>query len=235
MGYGVGTQSTFAFLLVQQMGGTEVLMGMMLLFSILTEAPAFQFQAALLARVPVALVMNASTLLMAVRMGLYALLPLAPTPWAVLPIELLHGVTFATSWGAGIVNCKRIAPPSLNTSMQSMFSAVFVGVGPGLGGIFGGMLMQSYGVRATFAATSAVIAGGWAAALATDALITACERRAEAAEAAAEAAGLTVPAKRGRSFITPRSALSMIFAFPTPPFLARTSRRGVSRAATPAA
>jgi hypothetical protein len=28
------------------------------------------------------------------------------------------GVTFATAWGAGIVNCKRIAPPSLNTSMQ---------------------------------------------------------------------------------------------------------------------
>ncbi|KIY93557.1 hypothetical protein MNEG_14405, partial [Monoraphidium neglectum] len=59
-------------------------------FSILTEAPAFQFQAALLSRVPVSLVMNFSAFLMAVRIGSYALLPMAPTPWAVLPVELLH-------------------------------------------------------------------------------------------------------------------------------------------------
>lgn len=35
------------------------------------------------------------------RMGLYALLPYAGSPWAVLPVELLHGITFACGWGAG--------------------------------------------------------------------------------------------------------------------------------------
>jgi hypothetical protein len=57
----------------------------------LTEAPAFQFQSVLLARVPVAVVMHVSMVLLAVRLAAYALLPYAPTAWAVLPIELLHG------------------------------------------------------------------------------------------------------------------------------------------------
>lgn len=60
-------------------------------FSILTEAPAFQFQSSLLARVPVNMVMNASMVLLALRLACYALLPFSPTVWAVLPVELLHG------------------------------------------------------------------------------------------------------------------------------------------------
>jgi hypothetical protein len=31
---------------------------------------------------------------------------------------LAAGVTFATAWGSGIVSCKRLAPPRLNTTMQ---------------------------------------------------------------------------------------------------------------------
>lgn len=33
IGYGLGTQGTFAFLLVQQLGGNELTMGMMLVVS----------------------------------------------------------------------------------------------------------------------------------------------------------------------------------------------------------
>jgi hypothetical protein len=38
------------------------------------------------------------------RLGLYALLPYAGSPWCVLPVELLHGITFACGWGAGTIN-----------------------------------------------------------------------------------------------------------------------------------
>jgi hypothetical protein len=37
---------------------------------------------------------------------------------AVLPVELLHGITFACGWGAGTINSKRVAPPELATTMQ---------------------------------------------------------------------------------------------------------------------
>lgn len=43
------------------------------------------------------------------------------TPWAVLPIELLHGVTFGLAWAAGTINCSRMSPPGLETTTQAMF------------------------------------------------------------------------------------------------------------------
>jgi hypothetical protein len=52
------------------------------------------------------------------RLACYALLPLCGSPWAVLPVELLHGITFACGWGAGTIHCKRVAPPGLEATMQ---------------------------------------------------------------------------------------------------------------------
>jgi len=156
-------------------------------FSILTEAPFFQFQSALLLRVSVSAVMHASMLFLALRLALYSLLPLAPSAWWVLPIELLHGVTFATSWGAGIVSCKRLAPPHLNTTMQSIFSALYGGVGSGLGGILGGVAMQRLGAAAMFAAFSGVVLGGWGLAWGIDVGIDLVRRRRAGAGAPAGA------------------------------------------------
>jgi hypothetical protein len=42
--------------------------------------------------------------LLALRMGCYALLPRAPSPWVVLPVELLHG-----AWTAWIAQAIRPA------------------------------------------------------------------------------------------------------------------------------
>lgn len=53
-----------------------------------------------------------------IRLGCYALLPFAHSPYAVLPVELLHGITFACGWGAGTINSKRVAPPELAATMQ---------------------------------------------------------------------------------------------------------------------
>ena len=38
-----------------------------------------------------------------------------------LPIELLHGVTFGLAWAAGTINCARISPPGLETVTQAIF------------------------------------------------------------------------------------------------------------------
>ena len=54
----------------------------------------------------------------ALRLALYALLPYAGSVLWVLPVEVLHGVTFACGWGAGTVNCKTLAPPGLAATMQ---------------------------------------------------------------------------------------------------------------------
>jgi hypothetical protein len=73
--------------------------------------------------------------------------------------------------------------------MQSVFSALFAGIGPGIGGLVGGAVMQRHGAAPMFLFTGAVILGFWALTWAMDALITCGERRC-AARAAATASSL---------------------------------------------
>ncbi len=44
----------------------------------------------------------------ALRLALYAIFPPLGV-WLVLPIEVLHGITFGCGWGGGTVQCKRLA------------------------------------------------------------------------------------------------------------------------------
>lgn len=60
----------------------------------------------------------------AIRLGYYAILP---NPWAVLPAELLHGVTFAAFWSACIYYSSTIAPPGLGATTQGLLSGMFDG------------------------------------------------------------------------------------------------------------
>ena len=54
-------------------------------------------------------------------------LPLLPSPWFVLGAELLQGATFALAWAAGTVHVKRISPPHLRSTVQSIFQVRVVG------------------------------------------------------------------------------------------------------------
>ena len=56
------------------------------------------------------------------RLCAYGSLSVFGTPWAVLPIELLHGVTFGCAWAAGTLNCSRIAPAGLEATTQAIFN-----------------------------------------------------------------------------------------------------------------
>jgi hypothetical protein len=86
--------------------------------SITTEVPAFTLQGAVLQRVSPEALLNLVLSATALRLTLYGLLPLAGTPWAVLPVELLHGVTFGLGWGAATASCTRLAPAHLSATMQ---------------------------------------------------------------------------------------------------------------------
>lgn len=80
--------------------------------------PAFKYQGALLARLPVPTILNIVLLAIAARLACYAALPAAGTLWAVLPVELLHGITFACGFGAAAVHVKRIAPEGMAATLQ---------------------------------------------------------------------------------------------------------------------
>jgi hypothetical protein len=65
------------------------------------EVPAFAVQGWVLARVSTEALLHFVLFCYALRLWLYWLLPaVSSTPWAVLGIELLHGVCFGCAGGA---------------------------------------------------------------------------------------------------------------------------------------
>eukprot|EP00775_Hariotina_reticulata_P004764 gene4763-5014_t len=162
MGFGIGVIDSFLFLFLQDLGGSEGLMGLTLTVTCLAEVPMFHFQGRILSIISVDTMLHIVLWVYAVRLGLYALLPvLASSAWAVLPVELLHGVTFACGWGAGTINCKRLAPPGLAATMQGIFQGLYFGVGQGLGGLLGGLLKKRFGGQAMFGMCSGICLAGW--------------------------------------------------------------------------
>jgi hypothetical protein len=83
-----------------------------------TEVPAFRFQGKLLEQVSLDSVVHLVLLTIALRLGLYGALPGWGSVWGVLPVELLHGITYALAFGCGTMYASKVAPPGRGASMQ---------------------------------------------------------------------------------------------------------------------
>lgn len=81
---------SFLFIALKQMGASTTLMGLTIMIDALAEFPAFWFKEWFFQYVSVELMLSVAVLGYALRLALYALLPYFGSPWAVLPIQLLH-------------------------------------------------------------------------------------------------------------------------------------------------
>ncbi|KAG2499955.1 hypothetical protein HYH03_002240 [Edaphochlamys debaryana] len=167
MGYGFGTIDSFLFLYLQQMGATGTLMGLTLTVTCMAEVPAFQLQDRLLDSWGVTAALDLVQLVYVLRLALYTLLPrLGAVAW-VLPIEVLHGVTFALGWGAGTVNCKLLAAGTpLAATLQGTFQGLYFGLGYGLGALVGGLVGSALGWQRMFGVASCALLVLWGLGLA---------------------------------------------------------------------
>lgn len=103
MGYGIGAIEGFFFLYLDDLGAHPLLMGVDLAVTCAAEAPVFFLSSYLYRHVSVATALQIVLLAYIVRMGAYVALPLLPSPWCILPVDLLHGVTFGVGWSAGTI------------------------------------------------------------------------------------------------------------------------------------
>ncbi|GFR46712.1 hypothetical protein Agub_g8335, partial [Astrephomene gubernaculifera] len=105
-----GVMGTWLLIYMESLGASHLLMGLMLTVNCVAEVPVFHFQESLTSRFSTNSILQVSIGTLLVRLLIYALLPSLPgVPWVVLPVELLHGITFALCWGASCVHCKAIA------------------------------------------------------------------------------------------------------------------------------
>eukprot|EP00730_Choanoeca_flexa_P014900 TRINITY_DN6686_c0_g1_i1.p1 TRINITY_DN6686_c0_g1~~TRINITY_DN6686_c0_g1_i1.p1 ORF type:complete len:432 (+),score=61.62 TRINITY_DN6686_c0_g1_i1:72-1367(+) len=147
MGVAKGTIDAFLFIYLQDMGASGLLLGLTLAVTTVSEIPFFFYSGPILRRVGAVSTCLMALLAYAARLGYYSLIP---SPWYVLPAELLHGLTFGLSWAAMAAHSAVLAPKGYTSTTQGLASALFFGLGFGSGALAGGFIAAEVGFRTLF-------------------------------------------------------------------------------------
>ena len=147
----------FLFLFIKDLGGSETLMGISLVFAMATEIPFFFFSGTLLSVFGEVWLIASAMIAYIIRVLGYSILV---NPWWVLPLELLHGLSFGAMYAAGIHYSSTLFPPELSATGQGIFSGIFSGLGPLTGSLVGGFMYQTCGPRQMFRVMSFIVSLG---------------------------------------------------------------------------
>eukprot|EP00904_Undaria_pinnatifida_P013765 jgi/Undpi1/9519/HiC_scaffold_27.g11975.m1 len=146
-GMGAGVIDTFLFIRLKELGGSHVLCGLARLIMCLAEVPFFYLSGPLIERMGVRGVIAVAQVAYLTRFIYYSVLR---DPWCVLPVEVLHGLTFAAMWSATTDYAHQITPAHMRTTMQGLVTGLHWGLGFGLGAVLGGVLYAGLGARMCF-------------------------------------------------------------------------------------
>ena len=172
----MGAFNGMLFLWLRVLGGTMLLDGLALAMTCVSETAVFYYAGAIQGRLGIGGCVHLVAACYWLRPLLYAALPALGGAWAVLPIQLLHGITFGLLWSVGNEYTRALAPPGLESSLQSFFQGT-ISLGACLGTVLSGAVVQRHGFRPLFL--------GWAAVTAAaHALLAASESMAERKAAA---------------------------------------------------
>lgn len=141
----LGVIDGYLFVYLDRLGAPPLLMGACLAVVSSAEIPIFAFSGHILRILGYNGALQAGLAAFCMRLFAYSCLSRLPSLWFVLPVELLHGVTFGVAWCGGVNLCTRIAPVGLECTVQSMFSGTYAGLGKGLGGLAAGLVLQRCG------------------------------------------------------------------------------------------
>lgn len=146
-GITLGVLLSYQFLYLEELGASRTLMALSLTAATLSEIPFWFISAGLLRRF-------GSTKMIAFALAVATIRNLAMglmrVPWLVLPINMLHGPSFAIIWSAGVADADAAAPPGLGATAQGLFAGMMFGLGSALGGFLGGPAYEAIGFAQLF-------------------------------------------------------------------------------------
>jgi PPP family 3-phenylpropionic acid transporter len=156
-GIGSTVISNYLFLYMGDLGASETLMGLALTAATVGELPVLFFSGAMLRRWgPRGLLGIGMSAYVARAMGL----SLAVTPWQVLALQLLHGLTFSVVWVAGVSFAGQMAPKGLGATAQGIMNSVVFGISGICGSLVGGVLFERYGGVLLFRSSALMVLAG---------------------------------------------------------------------------
>ena len=86
----------------------------------------------------------------ALRFLIYSWLSTPNSTWVAPPIELLQGISHATAWSAFMLYITNYTPRSTFPTGVFLLQAIYLGVGGSIGGVLGGIMIQSFDSTTTF-------------------------------------------------------------------------------------
>jgi predicted MFS family arabinose efflux permease len=154
-GAGISVVGNFLFLhLLEDLGASHTLLGLTVLSTIVIEVPVFESSALILRRLGIRGMIIVAHLAYCARVTCYYFLKEA---WFVLCVEVLHGLTYALIWPAGVAYASRSVSPVFETTAQGVFSGVFGGIGSAAGALIGGVVYENFGANILFAGSGGVM------------------------------------------------------------------------------
>jgi PPP family 3-phenylpropionic acid transporter len=146
-GVGFASVNTYLFPYMAQLNASKTTMGLALTISTVSELPVLFFAHRLLQRFGAYGLFVLAMVMTGVRLLLYAAVSAPP---GVLAFQILNGFTFPAAWVGGVTYADENAPAGMSATAQGLFSMMVFGFGAAVGGLLGGILLESIGGRGMY-------------------------------------------------------------------------------------
>lgn len=146
-GLNVASTNNYFLSYLKELGVKESIMGLALMMGTLAEIPILFYGNHLLKRFQPYKLVTLTVMLSGIRLLLFAAIS---TPWLIFPVQLLNGLGYPAMWLAGVAYADQSAPPGLSATAQGLFGAMVGGFGIAVGGLCGGLLLDTIGSRGMY-------------------------------------------------------------------------------------
>jgi PPP family 3-phenylpropionic acid transporter len=137
---GASTIWYFYSIYMKQNGASASLVGYGLSFQGLCELPLFYFSARIIARLGIKATLLLTVFATVLRLILYGVVK---NPYAAIPIELLHGVSWSLFWVVCVEYVNKLVKEEWRVTGQSLLYAAYYGVGTIAGNLWTGYLSDT--------------------------------------------------------------------------------------------
>jgi PPP family 3-phenylpropionic acid transporter len=151
---GAAVMNAFLGVRLIETGGTAGSVGLAIALGAASELPVVALGGRLLARFGAARLVALAIVAYAVRFVAYG--TVAEAAW-LLPVQLLHGLSFGAFLVASVPLAARLAGPAHAAAAQALLAAASFGLGTVTGALVGGALLDRVGVAGLFRGAAAVM------------------------------------------------------------------------------
>jgi PPP family 3-phenylpropionic acid transporter len=153
---------------IEELGGSTSLVGLAFALSALSELPIVAFGGWFLARLGAVRMISLALAVFAVRFTLFSLITV---PEWILPVQLLHGLSYGAYLMASVTLAHRVAGREQAATAQALLTAMSFGFGSITGSLLGGAMLDTLGTTGLFRAAATLMAVNLALWLAGNRLI----------------------------------------------------------------